>query len=155
MKRILLLFALVFSLLSCSQNTVKTSGTTAMEKIASDKNFVFKAQTAYPSRSAAIQLTPGFDLQVISDSVSAYLPFYGRAYTVPISNTGGGVRIESKWSQYNVTRKKKSVEISITPKKGDDIREINMVLFENGYARVYITSNSREPISYSGTIEKK
>jgi hypothetical protein len=54
--------------------------------------------------------------------------------------------------------KKKTWEITITPKDGKDVRNCQLTVYDNGNANLIVNSNNRQPISYSGVIlpqEKK
>ena len=52
---------------------------------------VYKRQTGYRS----IYLSPYYYLKVSKDTVVAYLPYFGRAYTAPADPTEGGIKFTS------------------------------------------------------------
>src|SRR5689334_12028310 len=50
---------------------------------------IFKAQSVFPSSGGIINLTSEYDLKLSRDSIIAYLPYYGRAYTATPGEDGG------------------------------------------------------------------
>ncbi|HEX6193693.1 MAG TPA: DUF4251 domain-containing protein, partial [Chitinophagaceae bacterium] len=71
------------------------------KRIVDAKNYVFKAQSVTPSRGSLRQLTSDYDLTVAGDSLIAYLPYFGRAYSAPIDSEGG-IKFTSAKSDYRV-----------------------------------------------------
>jgi hypothetical protein len=122
-----------------------------------DREFTFHARTAQPARGQNIQLTSYYDLRIHGDSLVAYLPYYGRAYTAPIGNNEGGIQFTStNFSIKTKDRRKGGWEIDILP-KGQDVREMILTVSENGYSNLSVTSSSRDFISFYGdvTVNKK
>jgi hypothetical protein len=120
------------------------------------KRFTFKAQSVHPQRGRIVQLNSEYDLKVSGDTVRSYLPYFGRAYSAPIDGRGGGIDFTSKDFEYSEkARRKGGWDITIKPKDVSDVREMNLVVFENGKASLRVTSNNREPISYNGYVAAK
>jgi hypothetical protein len=126
-----------------------------LKTILSGKNFVFKAQSAWPLQGTVVQLTAGYDMRVLQDSINTYLPYYGRAFTA--SYTGeGGVNFTSRKFDYKLKEKQKGGwELTIRPADAKDVVEMNYSVSANGYATLQIISNNRQAISYYGVIEKR
>lgn len=126
-----------------------------VKKAVQNKEFTFKAQTAFPMGGNVRQLTPGYDLRVSGDSLSTYLPFFGRAYTAPLPGEGG-IKFQSEDFSYKAkAKKKKSWEIIIEPEDTRDVRQMILRVFENGHATLMVSSNNRQSISFSGYITVK
>ena len=127
---------------------------TTLKSLLAAKNFVFKAQSAWPLQGNTVQLTPGFDMKVLDDSINTYLPYYGRAYQAGY-NTSGGISFTSTKFDYKLKDKgKKGWELIIKPV---DVKEINQLIYSistSGYATLQVTSNNRQAISFYGIIEK-
>ena len=141
-------------ILSCVLSIGATAQKTAALIAAQDYRFI--AQSANPMGGATKHLTAGYDLSVSKDSVVAYLPYYGRAYTAPVDPTKGGVQFTSTQFDYKVdTTKKGGWEITIKPKDNRDINQINLSVSSAGYASLRITSVSRQAISYNGEVVKR
>jgi hypothetical protein len=135
------------------------SGAHAQDKESTIKNiiearqFVFHAQTALPTSGASRQLTSDYDLKVSKNSVISYLPFFGRAYSLPYGTTEGGFNFTSTKFDYAVkNRKKGGWEINIKPKDVADFREFLLTISESGYGTLQALTNNRQPISFTGYI---
>ncbi|GAA0879194.1 hypothetical protein GCM10009119_21620 [Algoriphagus jejuensis] len=101
-----------------------------------------------------IQLDPGYTLNVSPDRVVGDLPFFGRAYTSTPGQTDGGLKFDFTEYTYEVKpRKKGGWDITIEPTESNDIRSVFLTIQESGNASLRITSNSKEGMSYTGTIQ--
>lgn len=120
------------------------------------QHYVFKATTAMPLRGRTVQLTSDYSLTIRKDSVIAFLPYFGRAYSAPIGRTTGGIDFTSTDFTYKADeRKKGGWEIEIRPKDADDVQVIVLSLSKNGYGRLNVTSQNRQAISFNGYVEKE
>jgi hypothetical protein len=117
------------------------------------KNYIFTAQFASPQSGLTRPLTSTYELTVRPDSVEAFLPFFGRAYSAPIGQTDGGIKFTSaKFDYKTVKRKKNSWEITIRPRDITDVQQLNLSVFDNGTANLRVTSTNRQPISFTGYV---
>ena len=131
------------------------ANSTALKNILSSKTFIFKAQSAWPLQGTVVQLTAGYDMKVLQDSINTYLPYFGRAFSAGYNNEGG-INFTSKKFEYKVKEKQKGGwEITIKPSDARDITEMNYSVSTNGYATLQVISNNRQAISYYGIIEKR
>lgn len=132
------------------------SDTTTVRKAIELRQYIFKAQTMSPLKGGSRQLTTEYSLKVSKDTIVAYLPYVGRAFTAPINTTDGGINFTSIEFTYQAgLQKKKKWEITINPKDASDVRELNLTVFTNGRASLRVTSNNREPISFDGYVYGK
>lgn len=137
---------------ACAQ---ETNGTT-LKSLLTAKTFVFKAQSAWPLQGTVVQLTQGYDMKVMQDSINTYLPYFGRAYTAGYGTTEGGIHFTSKKFDYKLKEKHKGGwEITIKPSDAKDVTELTYSVSANGYATLQVLSNNRQAISYYGIVEKK
>ena len=67
------------------------------------KHYVFKARTAMPVNGSPRQLTSEYDLTINNDSLVAYLPYFGRAYSAIPGRTTDGINFTSTDFTYKVT----------------------------------------------------
>jgi hypothetical protein len=126
-----------------------------VENFVRSKEFVFKAQTVLPMSGASRQLTSDYDVRFLGDSIVAYLPYFGRAYSAGYGE-GGGIDFTSTKFDYTAKQRKKGGwNISIKPKDTKDVQQLNFAVSENGYATLQITSNNRQPISFNGYIVER
>jgi hypothetical protein len=117
------------------------------------RNYVFHAQSVTPLGGRFRQLTSEYDLRVQNDSVVAFLPYFGRAFSAPIDPTRGGIQFTSTSFEYTETaRKKGGWIIQIQPKDVQDIRQLTLSVSEGGNATLQVNSNSRQSISFNGYI---
>jgi hypothetical protein len=141
-------FAAVFANSLYAQDKAST-----IKNIVEARQFIFHAQTALPTSGVSRQLTSEYDLKVSKNSVVSYLPFFGRAYSVPYGATDGGFNFTSTKFDYSIAnRKKGGWEINIKPKDVADFREFSLTISENGYGTLQALSNNRQPISFTGFI---
>ena len=75
-----------------------------LKSILSGKQFVFKAQSAWPLQGTVVQLTSGYDMKVLQDSINTYLPYFGRAFNASYG-TEGGINFTSK--KFRINEKKR------------------------------------------------
>jgi hypothetical protein len=140
------------------------------KEIIENQNFRFIATTALPLSSqdvsailykmnspngaGAINLTGSqYDLVVTKDSVMAYLPYYGRAYSASMDPNDAGTKFKSKDFKYIKTKRKKGGwNIVIVPKDVKDSQKLTLYVSENGYATLNVSNNNRQPISFNGYL---
>ena len=85
-------------------------------------------RTAYPVRGGAVQVTGDYGLEVSGDSVTVYLPYFGRGFTLPY---GGGRGLNND----------------------EDIYRFTVDIFDNGQVTVDVQPQQRSRISYGGELE--
>jgi hypothetical protein len=124
-----------------------------IKKMVESKSFVFTAETARPMRGGNRQLSVGYDLAVNPSSVIAYLPFYGRAQTIPIGTTDGGIKFSSTNFQYEAVPNKKGWQITIRPKDVSHVQQLQLSIYDDGTATLDVSNISRDNMSYSGYIK--
>lgn len=117
------------------------------------RKFRFHALSATSMKGMTRQLTSDYFLKLNNDSLSVELPYYGRSFTTNYPPTD--LSTEFKTTQFSYksdTSKKGGWDITIVPKNQSNASKISLSITTSGYCTVQITSNSREPISYYGTI---
>ncbi len=160
--------ALIFMGIHSYAQTDKATTT----KIVEAKNFIFNATTAMPMANndlnqvlAKMQNSGGvgsinlagssYDLRITPDSVVAYLPYYGRAYTGTLDPNDSGTKFTSKKFTYKSEKGKKgNWTITVNPKDVKDGQRLTLNVSESGYATLFVINNNRQPISFSGTISE-
>lgn len=148
-----LLFLLV-ALTSLSIAYTQESEPATLQKMITSKRFTFKAQSVLPLRGSTRNLTSDYGLRVSGDSLISYLPYFGRAYSAPLDPTENGLQFTSTDFTYNIQKKKKGWDITILPKDTRDVRQMFLSVSNSGYARLQVTSNSRDGIAFNGYIDK-
>lgn len=157
---ILLLQLILF--VGCKAKVLTPEQQAKAEKFAEkfeNPDFRFTAINAQPTGGRTINLTSDYFLKVSRDTVQAYLPYFGRAYTAPMNPSEGGIRFTSTDFTYTSQKKKNGLyEITITPKDVDNnimLRGLVLRLSAgtSGYGSLNVQSSSRQNISFYGTIE--
>lgn len=117
------------------------------------KQYQFQARSAQPLRGRTVQLTSLYDLKVTGDSVIAFLPYFGRAYTAPIDPGEGGINFSSTDFGYRQSEPAGGGwTIEITPRDVNDTRKLLLSVSANGYSSLQVTSLNRQPISFNGNV---
>ena len=117
------------------------------------RKFRFHALSATSLKGMTRQLTSDYFLKLDKDSLSVDLPYYGRSFTTNYPPTD--LSTEFKTTQFSYksdTLKKGGWDITIVPKNESNASNIILSITTSGYCTVRVSSNSREPISYYGTI---
>jgi len=131
----------------------KAAKLAAIKTMVESQNYVFKPQSASPMGGRVRQLTSDYDLKVTKESIISYLPYFGRAYSVPIDPTKGGIQFTSKNFDYTLTPgKKDGWNVLIKPKDYSDVQQMTLNISSTGYASLQMTSTNRQPISFNGTV---
>lgn len=170
MKTIKNLLLVLLGLFAINANAQTDKTTTS--KIVPEKNYVFVATTAIPTNSADISNvlskmsgnTAGgsislngsnYELKITPDSVIAYLPYYGRAYTAPMGNDDGGIKFTSTKFTYESAKTKKGWQVTIAIKDTKDNERLNLNIGANGYAALNVSTNTKQSISFNGYIAER
>ena len=93
---------------------------------------------------------------VINDSIAkGNLPFFGRAYTLPYGE-GGGIEFDGPMVDKSVKiierKNKKLITWRFSIRGQNDIYQLSIEIAPGGNCSVYVNSNNRTHISYSGTV---
>ncbi len=128
----------------------------AIKNLVDSQNFVFVAEYVSPMGRGRRNLTSSYEVLVTKDTLISYLPYFGRAYSVPFNSTNIGFDFTSTNFDYQITTRKKSGwDILIKPKDQNDNQQLSFLIFNNGSASLNITSVNRSPISYQGYIAER
>lgn len=164
----ILVFAVLLTAVQASAQTDKATTT----RLVDAKTYVFNATSAIPMANqevnAVLSKMPGgqgggivqlsgsqYQLIVAKDSVEAYLPYYGRAYTATMNPDDSGIKFKSKNYTYKADKKKKGGwQVVIKPKDTKDVQSLTLTIGETGYASLNVNSNSRQSITFNGYISE-
>lgn len=128
-----------------------------IEKLVESQNYVFIAQRALPMSGRSIDLTSSYDLRVSPEEISAYLPFFGRAYVAPMNPTEGGIKFKSDNFDYSAEPAKKGGgrNVRIVPKDTQQRYELTLRITTSGSATLSVSDPSRQSISFNGYIDEQ
>lgn len=117
------------------------------------RHYTVSIQVMYPTRGGAVNVTPDFSLKVEGDTLVSYLPYFGRAYNVPIGG-GKGLNFMAPIKRYETAKDKKGrTHVLIVADNDEDIVTYRLEVFDNGRATIDVRCRERESISYSGELE--
>jgi hypothetical protein len=168
MKTLIKLF-IAFLVITCSINIAdaqiskkekQAAKAAAVKNMIDNVRYIFEATYVNPQRGPGKQLTYEYDLKVLKDTITAYLPYFGRAYVAPTDPTEGGIKFTTTNFNYSSKQVKNgNWEIVIKPKTkniGDmrDVQQLMLTVTSAGYASLNIISTNRDPISFNGYIEE-
>ncbi|HEX4373809.1 MAG TPA: DUF4251 domain-containing protein [Puia sp.] len=126
----------------------------AVSQLVNSQHYTFIPNTVLPSRGASKMLTSEYELKIKKDTLSSYLPYFGRAYTASISVTENPLDFKTTDFKYTIAEDKKGGwNINMVPKNGGDARQLMLSISQNGYASLQIIFNNRDPISFNGYIQ--
>lgn len=142
---------------SCS--SLKTTPETIKEitsKVES-KDYTVVVNYANPMRWKQIYMNSQYDLRIKHDSVFAYLPYFGVAYSAPYGGGEGGIKFAEPLVGYDVKPNKKSDgwDIRFKVKGKEDGYEISMNIFNNGSSMIIVNSFNRDPITFTGNVKRE
>lgn len=127
----------------------------AVEKAITSKHFVFKAQTVLPMSGTSRFLTSDYEVKLSGDSLTSYLPYFGRAYSVTYGERGGIDFTSTKFDYKIEPAKKGGWNVSIAPEDINNTQRFNFTISEDGYTYLQVFSTNRQPIAFNGYIAEK
>ena len=161
-------------LLACTCTALSGSAQTGKAqtaKIIQAQNYIFSATTALPLNAAdiskilnrmpgstgggSINLSgSGYELRVTTDSLVAYLPYYGRSYTPRMgSSDDSGIKFNAKKFSYTLSeRKKGGWLISLKTKDLKENYSMTLTVTTTGYGSLTVNNNNQQPITFSGYL---
>lgn len=163
--------SLAFLCLITFSAAAQTDKQTLTQQLLDAKTYRFVATSATPLNSAEMSAIlgrmpgamggsnisisgGGYYVQVTPDSIVADLPYYGRAYRPPINRDESGIRFTStKFTYSRKINKKGNQEITIKLKDHVNAYWLNFNISPNGYASLAVSSNNKQSINYSGSLE--
>ena len=103
-------------------------------------------------RGVSKSVSYGYSVEVRNDSLISYLPYFGRAYSVPYGG-GKGLNFTERIGSYKEFQEKSGKRhIEIGLKNEEDTYLYTIVVFDNGKSSIDVQSRQRERISFSGDM---
>ena len=108
---------------------------------------------AFPVSAPSFSLSYPYYVSVIGDRVEVFLPYFGRAYSIPYGG-GEGLDFEAPLSDYSETTKKNGRrEITFTARTAEERYDFTLTVFPLGESNLAITPTNRQTISFSGSFD--
>ena len=121
-----------------------------------ERKFQIDVNQAHPQgRGSTIHLTSSYSVRVSGDTIVSYLPFFGRAYSVPYGG-GQGLNFTGRIVSYEsgVTRKGEHI-ITMGVESSEDVYVYTVSLFDNGSASVGVQPRQRSYIYFTGNYHEE
>ena len=123
----------------------------AVQEAVAKRNLCIEINTMDTQRYGTRHVTPDFFLKLRGDTLQSYLPYLGQAYQAPMMSPSQGLNFEEPYSNY-VERHPKSdlsvLELSVRTR--EDLYHYVIEVYTSGRAFIYVRSQHRDPISFSG-----
>lgn len=127
----------------------------AVKKLIASENYKIDVRTALPMRGRSIPLTSPYSLEIRNDSVISYLPYFGRAYSIPYGG-GDGLNFKAPLKEYDMEMdKKENAVIKFIARNPEDKYEYRVKVYSNGSASIDVNMQNRQSISFQGELEMK
>ena len=124
----------------------------AVKKLIESENYKIDVNTAMPMRGRSTPLTSSYSLEIRNDSVISYLPYYGRAYSIPYGG-GDGLNFKAVLKEYSMKMDKKgNAVIEFIARNPEDRYEYRVKVFPNGSASIDVNMQNRQSISFQGEL---
>jgi hypothetical protein len=125
----------------------------AVRQLIVSEDYKIDVNTAMPMRGRSIPLTSQYSLQIRNDSVFSYLPYYGRAYSVPYGG-GSGLIFNAPLKEYTMDMDKKgNAVIKFSARSPEDFFEFRAKVFPDDTTSIDVTMQNRQAISYRGEVD--
>ena len=118
-----------------------------------NRHFTFKASSLTTQSGFYKDLTGDYEMVLKSDSVSTWLPYWGRVYMGRIDDEGGIKFNESMEKFEMIDRGKKGYQIKFTVNHDADNYHFTLHVSKSGFADLVVSATRKSMISYHGTIE--
>lgn len=147
-------FAACSTLTSAERAEREAKMAQAVEKAVAERHYKVEIDMMYPRNGRAMDVSSDFSLEVKGDTLISYLPYFGRAYSVPYGG-GKGLNFMAPIREYKVEKERNgATAITIKTYNEEDDFLFRLEIFNNGKTSIDVTSREREPISYSGKMEE-
>ncbi len=126
----------------------------AMKNLVESQHYMFLAQTMLPQSGPTRPISTPYDLRIKNDTLSADLPYMGRAYSSDYGSTDNALNF--KTTSFTYTKKdgkNGGWDITIVPKGVRNVSKIFLKITSSGFASLSVQSNTRQSISYNGYIQ--
>ena len=117
-----------------------------------DRQFTINVTSAHPTSFPSVNLTSPYSLEVHGDSVISYLPYYGRAYSLPYGG-GKALNFSGKMSGYDISRSKREYNVTMSIENDEDRYVYYIDVFDNGRSSILVRSQNRTDILFYGDME--
>lgn len=156
--RLLATFGLVLllgiqPLFAQSKKEKKEQKENEVKELLDSGRYTIEVNRALPVGGSSINLTSPYSLELRDDSVISYLPYFGRAYTVPYGGSNG-LRFDEPVTNYSITydKKKKKALVKFEVRTSEDNYTYSVDVFMNGNSIIHVQPLNKQSITFHGEI---
>ena len=125
----------------------------AVEKLVTSGKYKINVNRALPERGRSVTLTSPYSVEIRNDSVISYLPYYGRAYSIPYGG-GEGLNFKAPLTDYKLEwGKKETAKIKFSARSEEDKFDFSIDVFSNGSSSIFVNMQNRQSISFQGELD--
>ena len=125
----------------------------AVEELVTSGKYKINVNRALPARGRSVTLTSPYSVEIRNDSVISYLPYYGRAYSIPYGG-GEGLNFKAPLTDYKLEwDKKETAKIKFSARSEEDKFDFSIDVFSNGAASIFVNMQNRQSISFQGELD--
>ncbi|MCI1648108.1 MAG: DUF4251 domain-containing protein [Bacteroides sp.] len=133
----------------------KEQKTQAIKELVMSQKYKIDVDRALPLRGRAVSLTSPYSLEIRNDSVISYLPYYGRAYSIPYGG-GNGLNFKAPITGYQVEwNKKGTAKITFTARNPEDRFDFYLDIYTSASSTIVVNMQNRQSISFEGNLDVK
>jgi len=125
----------------------------ALDSAVAANKWIFNASQAIPQRGRSRMLTGSNQLKCSGDTVTAYLPYFGQAYSAVIGETKSPLDFKS--TDFAITKQKGSKgrwNIVIKPNDYREVQTLSFTFFSTGSAQLNVQMTNRSSINFNGSV---
>ena len=124
----------------------------AVKELINSRHYTVDVLRAYPMGGESVNLTSPYSLEIRGDSLISYLPYFGRAYSIPYGG-GKGLIFDAPITNYRcVINTKKTALITFESRNDEDVYQFQVDIFPSGSATIDVVPTKRQSISYQGDL---
>ena len=125
----------------------------AVRELVLSEKYKIDVDRAIPARGRFVSLTSPYSIEIRNDSVISYLPYYGRAYSIPYGG-GEGLNFKAPISDYKIEWDKKgTAKVRFIARSTEDRFSFNIDIFSNGSSSIFVNMQNRQSISFQGDLD--
>lgn len=120
-----------------------------------NRTMTIEVNNMMPIRGGMKHLNDSYNIRLSGDTLYSYLPYFGRAYTVPYGG-GRGLHFQAPLQDYVVSHPKRDLTvIQLLVTNDEDQYHYMIELYDNGRANLTVRATERDQISFSGEMKLK
>lgn len=125
----------------------------AVKELVLSEKYKIDVNRAIPATGRSVSLTSPYSVEIRNDSVISYLPYYGRAYSIPYGG-GEGLNFKAPISDYKIEWDKKgTAKVRFIARSTEDRLSFNIDIFSNGSSSIFVNMQNRQSISFQGDLD--